>query len=78
MAALYASESITGLAMVMKEHKKSSTKSRATTGTFAEVAEKQKKKKKTIYRDKLSFFHFLHIFLHILTGIIETFADNFN
>lgn len=77
MAALYASESITGLAMVMKEHKKSSTKSRATTGTFAEVVEKQKKKK-TIYRDKLSFLHFLHIFLHILTGIIKTFADNFN
>lgn len=38
MAALYASESITQLAMVMKECKKSSTKTKETTGTFAEIA----------------------------------------
>lgn len=41
MAALYASESITRLAMVMKEHKKSSTE---TTDTFAEIAKRCKKK----------------------------------
>lgn len=76
MAAFYASESITYLAVVMKEHKKHSIKTKETTGTFAEIAERGKKR--TISRNKLSFPYFLHIFLHILTGINETFADNFN
>lgn len=69
MAALYASESITRLAMVMKEHKKSSTKTKETTDTFAEIAKRCKKKGISIYRDKLSFPYFLQVFLHILTGI---------
>lgn len=44
MAAFYASESITHLAVVMKEHKKHSIKTKETTGTFAEIAERGKKK----------------------------------
>lgn len=43
MAAFYASESITHLAVVMKEHKKHSIKTKETTGTFAEIAERKRK-----------------------------------
>lgn len=40
MASLYASESITQLAMVMKEHKKFSTKTKEITGIFTEITER--------------------------------------
>lgn len=48
---------ITGVARIKKEHKNSSIKSRETTSTFAEVAEREKKATSfTEINEKLAIF----------------------